>query len=603
MKLAMLLVVLVVIASCKSRDIKAEAQSFIREIQQENRIVKLDLSTQVLGLTVLEEKEERYSEERETKTIEAPLYPTLSSIPKHISFVSASVLASKAKQFDDGLLAAVENLAQNGTKEFTGKREMFQDVLTELEELEKKAEVKKEDLNYCRGFLYAAMLLGGIEAEESKTIKEIAEKIKSSFLKDKLRSKPIGFYTRSKELSQIFQQDRLLQEKLKWERAGILAQGLSPVKESYKAYLDLVSKLTNPFTEESLIYGLEALDFKGDCCFFPPSSSHETELIKKLYGSSPIPEGFSLIDELIKRIREGKINLAPKHTSGWYDYQVFALEPLVIPDKMPEAERLYFDEKYKEELIGLFKALIALTRESHIKQLEIPKCGATLPSEEEIPVIEIYPELSLEPLATFYLRRARAYSFVRNLLESTIGEDGLRSVTRPTSYEKAMKPLYEELLDIEKLFYGAHILISKEIGMKPKLTREELNSVDTHEAKSFTKEWLLRYSDDPDVGSDIRMMVPVFFDIARKKTKVWVVMGYAVKPLRIWFKESPEAAITDKKGKPAKAKLEFHSTKQRLVYPVSAEVYVSKILNRDEFRVLCDKYKTYSAIITALEKL
>ncbi len=603
MKFILFLLVIVTIASCKSEKFWSEKQAMIRKVFAEDLVVELDLSTQVLGLTILEEREERYSEERETETVEASLYPTLSSIPKNISLVSASVIAAKAKQFDDGLLAAVEHLTQNGTKEFTGKREMLQNLLTELGKLEKEAEMKKESLDYCRGFLYAAMLLGGIDEEENKTVKEIAEKIKSGFLADKLRSKPIGFYTWSKELSQIFQQDRLLQEKFGWERASTLAAGLSSEEQSYRTYIDLISKLTNPFTEKSLISVSEDPVSKDSCCFIPPSSSHETELVKKLYGNRSIPEGFNLIDELIKRIQAGEIDLTPESSSGWYDYQVFALEPLVIPDSMPEAERLHLGEKYKEELIGLFKALIALTRETHIKQLEVPKAGAAPPFEEKIPVIDICPELSLEPLATFYLRRARAYSFVRELLESTIGKDDLLASIRPTPYGKVEKPLYEELLDMENLLYGTYLLTSKEIGMLPELNKDELDRLDFEKTRSFAKKWLLEYTDDPDVGSDVRMMVPVFYDIERRKTKVWVVMGYAVKPLRIWFKQSPQATITDKKGNPAKAKLEFHSTTQWLTYPVSAEVYVSKILNRDEFRTLCDKYKTQSAILKALSEL
>lgn len=32
-----------------------------------------------------------------------------------------------------------------------------------------------------------------------------------------------------------------------------------------------------------------------------------------------------------------------------------------------------------------------------------------------------------------------------------------------------------------------------------------------------------------------------------------------------------------------------------------AEVYVKKVMNRDEFRALCDRYKTASAILKALQ--
>ncbi len=89
--------------------------------------------------------------------------------------------------------------------------------------------------------------------------------------------------------------------------------------------------------------------------------------------------------------------------SGWYDYQTWALEALVIPERMAEGERLELDDEYRKLLLELFKGLLTLTRETHIKQLEIPMVGAALGGREVY--IDIAPALAAEPLATFYLRR------------------------------------------------------------------------------------------------------------------------------------------------------------------------------------------------------
>ncbi len=43
---------------------------------------------------------------------------------------------------------------------------------------------------------------------------------------------------------------------------------------------------------------------------------------------------------------------------------------------MPEGKHLALDESCRKELIGLFKAVLALTRETHIKQVEVPMAGA-----------------------------------------------------------------------------------------------------------------------------------------------------------------------------------------------------------------------------------
>src|SRR5262249_22170748 len=150
-------------------------------------------------------------------------------------------------------------------------------------------------------------------------------------------------------------------------------------------YLGLVSRLTNPLTGADLRGLLRTLDAgrsefpaKG-VAFFPASRAHETDLIKKLYMNQPIPEGFNLVAEMIRRIRAGSIDLTPTAASGWYDYQTWALEPLVAPERAAESERLKLEESYRKQLEELFKGILTLTRETHIKQLEVPAPGARAP--------------------------------------------------------------------------------------------------------------------------------------------------------------------------------------------------------------------------------
>ncbi|MGD9368273.1 MAG: hypothetical protein PVH87_21415 [Desulfobacteraceae bacterium] len=577
---------------------KSSGKVAIREIREGNLLVRLDLSTQMLGLDIKADR--GWGEQR--GEVEADLYPTLKGIPHAMDFVSASVLAAKAKQFDDGLYAAVELLCQRGTKDFISKREILRRVLETLRDLEGEAGLDVESLTYCRGFIHAAASIGGQRLKETPAVERLSEKIRSDFIrKGELRSKPIGFYTWTEELSQIFQQDRLLQKELTPAEARIMARGFSEGKgtlKPYRAYLSMVEKLTNPFPPEYCHLAESAKIGRAKCqfSFFPPSRAHETELIKRLYGDRPIPRGFSLIDAMIQKVQAGEIDLTPGADSGWYDHQIYALGPFVLPESMPEAKNLRYGQRYKQELVDLFKATLALTRETHIKQLEIPLAGAAAPS----PALKIYPELTVEPVATFYLRRARAYRFVRELLKSTFGEDALIEAHRQTASIGAKKPLYQELLDMEALFHGVYLIVAEEIGMEaaPNLWAGGVRG--NRADKTLAGKWLGACAHDPDVGTDNRMMVPVFYDVQRKKTKVWVVMGYAVKPLSIWFEQIPEARVTDAQGQPATAELEFEGTEKSLVYPVSAELYVSKLLNRNEFRTLCDRHKTPSAILKAV---
>ena len=68
------------------------------------------------------------------------------------------------------------------------------------------------------------------------------------------------------------------------------------------------------------------------------------------------------------------------------------------------------------------------------------------------------------------------------------------------------------------------------------------------------------------------------------------------------FAKPPRAEVT-RNGKPVvenPPELEFTSSGYSLAYPVSAEVYVSQILDRAEFRAHCDTYKTRGAILKNL---
>lgn len=174
--------------------------------------------------------------------------------------------------------------------------------------------------------------------------------------------------------------------------------------------------------------------------------------MKKLYGVQPIPEGFVLADELIRRIRSSERDLEPRTESGWYDYQTWALEALVIPERMPEGTRLALDREYRKLLLELFKGLLTLTRETHIKQLELPSLGAARGSREVC--IDIAPALAAEPLVTFYLRRALGYRYVRGVLEDTFGPGELERLHRLTPVGPAPTSLARELIDIETLFLG-----------------------------------------------------------------------------------------------------------------------------------------------------
>ena len=101
------------------------------------------------------------------------------------------------------------------------------------------------------------------------------------------------------------------------------------------------------------------------------------------------------------------------------------------------------------------------------------------------------------------------------------------------------------------------------------------------------------------------MMVPVFYDIEREKVKVWAVLGVTTKPIKVNYATPPEVKKLVKDDgtilDPSAATIIYTDAVYKVAYPVMAEVYVSRVLDREEFRKLCDEHRTQEAILQHLE--
>jgi hypothetical protein len=527
-------------------------------------------------------------------------------------FASAAVLVQKAKQFDDGLYAAVELAVQDGLGPVTGKRAWLARLA---------AKVNAEQGGVPLAHLYAASELGGGDAAAPGSLKRAVASERAAFLADEKRSKPLGFYTWNKDLQSIFQQDRLLQSPL---RAGEHGAGLAAVagalaadaeaRKSYEQVLHLNERLTNPLKTAGYRELLSAaadgkplgLPSSRSVSFFPPSRGPETDLVMRLYGDKPIPEGFELMKEVIARVKSGDLSLRPREDSGWYDHQLWALDPLIRLEAAPEGSRLHPNDEYKKHLEELFKGTFALTRETHVKQLEFPEPASDVgdrnkPKERE--KVFIAPNPHVEILPTMYLRRAQSYAYVRGVLEETFGKANLAAMHRLTAAGPAKQNLDEELASMEKLFLGAHVVACRDLGLAEDAAAAAAGKPD-EQAVHFLR-WVASLGSDPDLARDSRMMVPVFFDLQRQKTKVWVMLGWTASGAAYGYDQAPKATVTGPDGKPAAGEdapeLVFHGAWRQLATPVFAEVYVTKLLNRDEFRRHCDTYATQAAILSNLE--
>lgn len=575
-----------------------DSSSTVRDEIQSGYRVRIDLASQVLRLKILPDFGAIHGDE---------VHPSLVSFTettffskRKIEFISASVLSQKAKQFDDGFVAAMALAIQRGLLGLGSKPDFLKELSRELSRQTPQAAEPVLPL------ILAAGELGGGLGPVPKAWRAEVDAILKNFLEDPIRSKPLGIYTWTTEMEGIFRQDRMLQTGIKAEGVSALTsilQERADLRGSYEKLLSLGERLTNRFSTPDLrkwANAESAVDEDAAPALFPPSAAPETDLLQRMFPPpTAVPEGFSLMDEVIRRITNGDLSLQPTADSGWYEHQLWSLEPLVIPEQTPEAEHLRFDTTYKDHLIKLFKGLFALTRETHVKTLDVVFCGAALPAD---PPLYIAPSLTIEPLATSYRRRALAYRFVHESLLELIGNDCLLQMNRVTEKGPVSKNLADELNQMEALFWGAYLVSMQELGLssifEPVSTRYP--KLDEDFCLKHFRSWKNHVLDDDDVAQDSRMMVPIFYDLGRKQVKVWVFLGWSEAWIEASFAKEPTIDVRDETGKKHRRRIEFGRNLFRAAQPVMAELYVSELMDRPKFRDHCDRHKTVAAILKNL---
>ncbi|MFN0195428.1 MAG: hypothetical protein ACKVT0_01680 [Planctomycetaceae bacterium] len=508
---------------------------------------------------------------------------------------SVNMIDGKAKQFDDGMYAAIDQAY------FIGIADRLQGHLDLFERLSAKLDPSSR----AAAYIAAGLTMGGrgMTLDDPK-LEKYRKQLIQRFNTNRALSKPIGFYTWNNDLKRCWAFLRFFQQpppdiSITAELVKVLEQDTALAADCQRA-AQFFGKMTNPL-EQLTIVELIGKDLASDeaksAAFFPLSTSRETELYRRLFPNG-LPEGANLMKELIHVIRSGEVDLAPQENSGWYDHQVYALETMLLPERGEEHNKLLLTKPYKKRMLDAFRALMTKRRETHIRQFG-GVGGAASPRELE----GVAPRLRVEPCPSFYVRTARSYSFLHDFLVASLGEETLRSIHGLRQNGARSDDLLTELVKQRDLFYGLYLVSSEDIGHQTMLADGELADPESCYAAATT--WLEAIADEPDLAEDSRVVVPIYVDPIKGTSRLWMTLGIRLSTLEAKFATSP--SIKPVEGEGEWKKVQEHKLEQAIHLIAvdefaEVEVPTTEPPTREEFRKLCDKYKTKDKIIKALSR-
>ena len=519
---------------------------------------------------------------------------------------SVHLIDGKAKQFDDGLYAALE---------LYWFRPDVHGILSDLDWLQRLAKAVPED---SRAASYIAVGLEQAGIYITSTNETGLYEFRKRFESELTRTKPIGFYEWNESLKQCYRVGRYFQMDFEldnndWMQPLVRAFHRDPdLLANYRRIIERWSRLHKAPTRLTVLdlvehpQGAELVRLRRErkissssVSLFPTGSNREAEITRKLC-SDGLPADADLLRELVKAIRSGDCNLQPAHNSGWFDYRVFALETLLEPKRSDEANHLCLMGNYKRRSLEIFQALISKRTEVHVSQFafDANQCGIG----RDEPQNQFSPQLRLEPAPTYYLRMARSYRFLSHVLRDILDETSFANLRGLTQNGFRPRPLTSEVKDLQRLFYGCYSLSAEDLGLPVKLTDEE--QAEVNESRIHAEQWLKNFSQDPDLAVNRREIVPVAEDDQRRSIVNWATLGIRFVRLNAGFhSEAPPRVKTADLTEwiPLKADQLDEAT---YLLPVedfaSVTLDDSQVYTRTEFQKLCDGATTRDEIIKRL---
>lgn len=498
----------------------------------------------------------------------------------YVVLPSINSIDGKAKQFDDGLMAAVmSSVAPSPNRPGDRLPRLLKSLLRQV-----------SPGTDAYAWVYAALEIGDYLTPEQLAQRPERAATFVSIFNESANAKPLAFYSWTPDLERIWRFVKFLQQPVDEPIASMLRGTLSKASlvADYRQILGLLARISNPPAEESL------LGSRGRV-FLPPMGTKESELIRKLFGASGIPPNVELMQEFVKAIRSGQVDMAPKKASGWYDYQVHALETFLLPERGKESQKLLLTKHYKQRMLEGFKALLTKRLETHAGMARPAAAAAAPPPPPKVP--EISPRLRVEPNPTYYLRMARSYAFMEQALKAFLGPDEQHRLFGLREGGLRDQPLLRELAAMKDHFYGLHLIACEDIGMEADLREGEL--ADPMGAKARAEAYLGKWEHDRDLAADTRVCVPVA--VQNDQYRLWCSLGVKGIKLVASYARPPRGRVSGSQGDWRFMEKTTPST-YLLLADEFGEVSASVPLNRMELRAIADREKTKDRILQALAR-
>ncbi len=560
---------------------------------------------------------------------------------------SREVVSGAFGAFNHGLYAAVEKGMQEGVSDvYPGRRDFLYDLAGELKKhLEEASGERAEHLLSGLVFTAGALMAGGNDVsslELGADILNAAQFEVDLFESHPINSTPVGFYDWDPVLREIYRQNRFSANVMHPEdksaeefgryaamAAVMMTEDASDLRMRYENYLAVYSGLYNSFASYTpadlfeYLDGPEDLDdvvdiratflsAKGDpyvctgsfLALFPVSRSRDSDYFEESFCEEPVPSGINLVDLLIHAVREDELDLEPGLSSGWHDYRLFAMETVFAPERGAESDHLLLTAGYKEKLVSAFNSVFSTKRETRAKPVQGFICSGNPPPPD---MVDVYPNFSVEPLPTFYLRTARAYAFLLSHLNSTLGSGFLNSTARMFEDLAGSEiHLADELRRMVLINYGLFIISARSVGLNPAglVSEDEVQEYSIAESVLTARDWISEWSENSDVLQDPREIVKVALDASSAQTINRAVLGVRLLRLGAEFVEGYEPEIIDQ-GDRCEMN-DFVSHHYYLLIDEAREVKLPlnmQPLTNEEFRSICDKHASADDIVKELEAL